>query len=131
MRKLYPILFQPVYRTLCVLTFLSLSLLVQGQSNTNEVIGSAGQQNSTGNAQVSWTIGEGVTQTFVGSSDALTQGFHQPDFQPQPPQIPTLSEWGLICLGLLIACFGAAMLWNRKNRPGVSEAQEQPLTNLS
>lgn len=89
---------------------------LSGQSNPHDVFGAAGQQNENTAAQLSWTIGEGVIQTIVHSNFALTQGFHQPE-PPQPPSngIPTLSEWGVICLALLILCLGAAGISSRSS----------------
>lgn len=42
-----------------------------------EIISTAGEQNVSGNIQLSWSIGEPVTETFFASPIFLTQGFHQ------------------------------------------------------
>jgi hypothetical protein len=49
------------------------------QSLTPEVIASAGDHFVGGNAQLSWTLGEPVTETYApaGGTAQLTQGFHQ------------------------------------------------------
>ncbi len=48
------------------------------QSLSPEVIASAGEHFTNGAAQISWTLGEPVIETFDGSGTAvLTQGFHQ------------------------------------------------------
>jgi hypothetical protein len=47
--------------------------VVSGQ----EVISSNGDSKSAAGVEVSWTIGEAVIETCVGSSNTLTQGFHQ------------------------------------------------------
>ncbi len=47
------------------------------QSVSPEVIASGGDHFTTPTAQVSWTLGEVVTETFVAGSSQLTQGFHQ------------------------------------------------------
>ncbi len=49
-----------------------------GQSLSPEVVSSAGKYFTTSEAQLSWTLGETVTATFVaGDFHVLTQGFHQ------------------------------------------------------
>lgn len=56
------------------------TLMVSGasaQSVSPEVLGSAGTHASTTNAQVSWTIGETITETYQSTNNDLTQGFHQ------------------------------------------------------
>ncbi len=55
---------------------LFLSIVVVNAQEQN-VIGSAGEQSSTGNIQVSWTVGETVTQTASNNNAVVTQGFHQ------------------------------------------------------
>jgi hypothetical protein len=42
-----------------------------------EVVSAAGGTNKTAAAEVSWTIGETVIETFSNSSNRLTQGIHQ------------------------------------------------------
>lgn len=32
-----------------------------------------------------------------------------------PTSVPTLSQWGLIFLGLLVLCFGAIIIWRKSN----------------
>lgn len=63
------------------LLMLFLSLLSAGwlhsQSLAPEVIASAGEHFATANAQLSWTVGEPVIETYTGSTAQLTQGFHQ------------------------------------------------------
>jgi len=64
---------------------LFLSLLYAGawsysQSLSPEVIATAGDHFSTSSAQLSWTLGEPVSETFSGEGTTiLTQGFHQTD----------------------------------------------------
>jgi len=49
-----------------------------GQSLSPEVIASSGAHFSNTNYQLSWTIGQPVSETFVGQDmNQLTQGFHQ------------------------------------------------------
>ncbi|MBC7776126.1 MAG: T9SS type A sorting domain-containing protein [Phycisphaerae bacterium] len=47
------------------------------QSLSPEVTATAGDHFSSTDAQLSWTIGETVTETFAANSSQLTQGFHQ------------------------------------------------------
>jgi len=49
------------------------------QNLTPEVIGSSGDHYTAGSAQLSWTVGEIAIDTYNGSSNQLTQGFHQPE----------------------------------------------------
>ena len=59
----------------------ALSLLLTncifGQSTSPEVIAGAGTHSTTANSQVSWTVGEVVTQTLSSGTNTATQGFHQ------------------------------------------------------
>jgi hypothetical protein len=55
-----------------------LILLIQSfQSIAQQVISCSGNSSKSASAQLSYTIGETVTNTFVGSEAILTQGFHQ------------------------------------------------------
>ena len=56
--------------------FLSLTLAF-AQSVEPQVISVAGTQQTTGNVQVSWTIGQTATSTLSSPSTQLTQGFQQ------------------------------------------------------
>lgn len=47
------------------------------QSLSPEVFANGGAHSSNNEPQLSWTIGETVTETFTNSGDQLTQGFHQ------------------------------------------------------
>lgn len=49
------------------------------QSISQDVIGTSGDHFVGGGAQISWTIGETVTETYTVSNSLLTQGFHQPE----------------------------------------------------
>ncbi len=62
-----------------ILTLLPLAgaVLVNGQSISPQVIGSAGTHYAAGNAQLSWTVGELVITTVSNGSNIITQGFHQ------------------------------------------------------
>ena len=58
-------------------TTLLLATCLFGQSTSPEVIAGAGTHSTTANAQVSWTVGEVVTQTLSSGTNTATQGFHQ------------------------------------------------------
>ncbi len=47
------------------------------QTNTLQVIGSAGNTAANGNTQLNWTIGEPITNTATNTNNILTQGFNQ------------------------------------------------------
>ena len=47
------------------------------QSTSPQVIASGGDHFKGSNAQISYTIGEPVIDTYQGSNAELTQGFHQ------------------------------------------------------
>jgi len=50
---------------------------VQAQSLTPEVIATAGDHFTNTSSQMSWTLGEPVTETYLTGAAQLTQGFHQ------------------------------------------------------
>tara|TARA_Y100001935_G_C17285222_1_gene499940 strand:+ start:878 stop:1351 length:474 start_codon:yes stop_codon:yes gene_type:complete len=53
-------------------------ILYSFSSNSQSVIGSAGNTSYGNNTIISWTIGEVVISTVSSSEKILTQGFHQP-----------------------------------------------------
>ena len=62
-----------------LLFFLSLLFCSWGYSQTTspEVIATSGEHFIGANAQLSWTIGELMIETYSTGSNQLTQGFHQ------------------------------------------------------
>ena len=55
-----------------------LSFILYGfTGSSQEVVSSAGEHFEVNNYQLSWTIGETVTETFSAGANILTQGFHQ------------------------------------------------------
>lgn len=64
-------------------TFLFASITVSSlsQSLTPTVVGSSGDFYTTTAASLSWTLGEIVTETYIGTNNQLTQGFQQPDIR--------------------------------------------------
>ncbi len=57
--------------------FTFLTLVCGAQSIERNVISAAGESYANGAAQVSFTIGEPITETASGNDHSLTQGFHQ------------------------------------------------------
>lgn len=51
--------------------------LTFAQTNTLQVIGSAGNTATDGNTQLTWTIGESIVNTATSTYNVLTQGFNQ------------------------------------------------------
>ncbi|MBK9017373.1 MAG: T9SS type A sorting domain-containing protein [Saprospiraceae bacterium] len=65
---------------LSTITCLSFTCCLFGQYQVErQVIGSAGSYGTTANHQVSWTVGEVATASFIGGSFQLSQGFQQAD----------------------------------------------------
>lgn len=52
---------------------------IKAQSFAREVIGSAGTFATSSYGSMEWTMGEVMTETYVNSGYAFTQGFHQPN----------------------------------------------------
>jgi hypothetical protein len=63
------------------LLFVSVSFSSLAQSLTPTVVSSTGDYYVGSAATLSWTLGEVVTDTYNGTSNQLTQGFHQPDLR--------------------------------------------------
>jgi hypothetical protein len=51
--------------------------LTFAQTNTLQVVGSAGNTVTSGNTQLTWTIGEPIVNTATSTNNILTQGFNQ------------------------------------------------------
>jgi len=60
-----------------IVIFTFLMVFVFTFSQAQEVISTAGETNTAGNIEVSWTVGEAVINTFSTGNSVLTQGFHQ------------------------------------------------------
>ncbi len=58
-----------------ILTFVT--TVTFAQTNTLQVIGSAGNTATSGNTQLTWTIGEPIVNTATSTNNVLTQGFNQ------------------------------------------------------
>lgn len=84
-------------KILFILSFsLGACLSVWSQSITPIVIGSTGGDFTSSEAQLSWTVGEPVTET-VTNDDIITQGFHQP-YDRHHIGISSMEESGTITL---------------------------------
>ena len=57
--------------------FVLMSSGLAAQFVSPEVLGAAGTHQAAAATQVSWTIGEPITETFSSAANDLTQGFHQ------------------------------------------------------
>ena len=51
--------------------------LTFAQTNTLQVVGSSGNSTTSGNTQLTWTIGEPIVTTATSTNNILTQGFNQ------------------------------------------------------
>ncbi len=60
---------------IAIFTFLMVFVFTFLQAQ--EVVSTAGETNTAGNLEVSWTVGEPVISTFSTDNSVLTQGFHQ------------------------------------------------------
>jgi len=56
---------------------ISVAGLAKSQSLSNELISNSGTYYSNGVNSLSWSIGEVMTETYVGTNNILTQGFNQ------------------------------------------------------
>lgn len=54
-----------------------ISLTTFGQFVTPDVVASAGDHFTGTEAQLSWTIGEPLVDTYINGNEQVTQGFHQ------------------------------------------------------
>ncbi|MBI3133058.1 MAG: T9SS type A sorting domain-containing protein [Bacteroidetes bacterium] len=59
----------------------SVSVTAFNQSLTPTVVASSGDFFSGSAASLSWTLGEVVTDTYIGTNNQLTQGFQQPEIR--------------------------------------------------
>lgn len=66
-------------KTLLTISLCSFGLFARGQFITPDVVASAGTHFSTPAAQLSYTLGELMTETEIAGSFMLTEGFLQPD----------------------------------------------------
>lgn len=77
MKKFFTVFQTGPIRPLAAALFITMYILV-GTSSAQEVIATAGGNHHAGGASISWTVGEGVIETFAAGSYILTQGMHQP-----------------------------------------------------
>lgn len=65
--------------SLILLSFISFQVAIC-QSIAPDVISSAGNYHDNGTVSISWTLGEGVIETFSDGNNMLTQGFQQSNY---------------------------------------------------
>ena len=73
--------------TIPFILFILWARLADAQSFQPTVIGSAGADVVFANGTMAWTIGEVMTETYSGSNNYFTQGFHQPDTLAIPTDV--------------------------------------------
>ena len=59
----------------------SLAFTANAQSVTPQVVATSGDFYNGSSASLSWTLGEVAVDTYIGSSNQLTQGFQQPEIR--------------------------------------------------
>jgi hypothetical protein len=59
------------------LIFIVILFLAGSVVSAQQVVSTNGDSRSAAGYEVSWTVGETVIETLIGSSNTLTQGFHQ------------------------------------------------------
>jgi len=67
-------------KTIHLIAALIISLQCFSQSLPRELISTAGDFHTNGSINISWSLGETVTETATTPNVILTQGFQQPDF---------------------------------------------------
>lgn len=67
-------------KKLILILILPLSIVVNGQILSPDVVATSGDYYTNSNVSLSWTLGEISVETYVGSNVLLTQGFQQPEF---------------------------------------------------
>lgn len=96
-------------RFICLMLIIFATFEAQNQ----EVISTAGSHISSANGSNSWTIGEVVIFTNLGTDGVVTQGIHQPSVAAAP--IPTMGTWAIIISYILILIFGIIYFQNQVN----------------
>ena len=71
--KTYIYTMKKIFTSFILLT----SSICFSQTNTLQIIGSAGNTATNANTQLNWTIGEPITNTATNPNNILTQGFNQ------------------------------------------------------
>ena len=101
-------------RTLCAVVILT--VLGMCRMDSQAVVSSAGGDAAGTGGSMNWTIGEPISFTLGSTEGYVTQGFHQPAqsiLSPEPIEpIPTLGEWSLVILALLLMTIGAVAVQN-------------------
>ena len=58
-----------------------MSIMLNAQELSNEVVSSSGNTFEQSSASLEWTLGETVVETYSDATATLTQGFHQPTIE--------------------------------------------------
>jgi gliding motility-associated-like protein len=70
-----------------VLHLLTIGSYLHAQSFSQNVVGSSGTFATSANGSMAWTIGEVMIETYSGTGNFFTQGFHQPNSVPIPGEV--------------------------------------------
>lgn len=60
--------------------FLLVGISSMSQTNSPELVSSAGDSFIGANCQIDWSVGELASETYTGTQNMLTQGFHQSSY---------------------------------------------------
>lgn len=91
---------------------ITLVLIACLHGGAQEVISTTGGFIESSEGSVSWTIGEPIIMTEGSGNNLVTQGFQQPQLARA---IPTIDQWGMIILLLLISCFSVLIIKEKSN----------------
>lgn len=58
--------------------YLLVCISAEAQNTSQNVIASDGDYSVSSSGSISWTIGETIGDTYIGTSNIVTKGFHQP-----------------------------------------------------
>jgi hypothetical protein len=64
-------------KKICISILTFVTTVTFAQTNTLQVVGSGGNTATSGNTQLTWTIGEPIVNTATSTNNVLTQGFNQ------------------------------------------------------
>ncbi|MCB9235058.1 MAG: hypothetical protein H6581_25615 [Bacteroidia bacterium] len=98
--------------------------VISGGANLN-IVGTRIFPNTLGGAIRLDNVNSRTITGLAGAYDGMHVAFYVESLAPGPAiapgcpgqqPVPTLSQWGLIILGLLILCVGAVVMWQRSRR---------------
>ena len=91
-------------KTLKTLLFFGMMLGMYGYGYAQESVNAAGGDATGMGGTASYSVGQVVYTTIGENGTTVAQGVQQAFDQPEVP-IPTMSEWGLLILMLLVIIF--------------------------